>query len=73
VAAALTDGITVSHMTVGNEVYGSTWEEDLHTPAHDPATYAAAVAGTSGYYKLIKAASPNTLVGVVVEADNTTG
>jgi hypothetical protein len=66
-AAALTDGITVSHMTVGNEVYGSTWEEDLHTPAHDPTTYAAAVAGASGYYHLIKAASPNTLVGVVVE------
>jgi len=72
-AAALTDGITVSHMTVGNEVYGSTWEEDLHSPANNAATYAAAVAGASGYYKLIKAASPNTLVGVVVDADNSGG
>ncbi|MFZ1084567.1 MAG: Ig-like domain repeat protein, partial [Terracidiphilus sp.] len=72
-AAALTDGITVSHMTVGNEVYGATWEEDLHTPANNPATYAAAVAGSSGYYEAIKAASPKTLVGVVVDADNTVG
>ena len=30
VADALTLGITVSHMTVGNEEYG-TWETDLHT------------------------------------------
>jgi hypothetical protein len=73
VANALTLGITVSHMTVGNEVYGSTWEEDLHSPANNPATYAAAVAGTSGYYEAIKAASPSTLVGVVVDADNTAG
>jgi hypothetical protein len=73
VAAALTDGITVSHMTVGNEVYGATWEEDLHSPANNPTTYAAAVVGTNGYYEAIKAASPNTLVGVVVDADNTTG
>lgn len=67
VAAALTGGITVSHMTVGNEVYGSTWEVDLHTIPNDPTTYAAAVAGASGYYALIKAASANTMVGVVVE------
>jgi hypothetical protein len=73
VAAALTDGITVSHMTVGNEVYGSTWEEDLHSSPNNPATYAAAVTGSSGYYQLIKAASPKTLVGVVVDADNSTG
>ena len=73
VAAALTDGITASHMTVGNEVYGTTWEEDLHTPKNNAATYAAAVVGASGYYQLIKAASPNTLVGVVVDADNATG
>jgi len=68
VANALTLGITVSHMTVGNEEYG-TWETDLHTAPHDPTTYADAVAGTSGYYDLIKAASPSTLVGVVVEPD----
>ena len=66
VANALTLGVTVSHMTVGNEEYG-TWEEDNHTSAHNGATYAAAVAGTSGYYKLIKNASLNTLVGVDVE------
>jgi len=65
VTAAIADGITVSHMTVGNEEYGS-WEEDLHTNSHDPTTYASAVAGGSGYYSQIKGASPNTLVGVVV-------
>ena len=73
VTAALADGITVSHMTVGNEVYGATWEEDLHSPAHDPTTYAASMVGSSGFYETIKAASPNTLVGVVVDLDNTTG
>lgn len=72
VTAALNGGVTVSHMTVGNEEYGS-WEEDLHTKPNDPTTYASAVTGTNGYYKLIKAASPNTLVGVDVEADNTAG
>ena len=69
VSAALADGITVSHMTVGNEEYG-TWETDLHTPANNAATYAAATAGSSGYYALIKAASPNTLVGVSVNPGN---
>jgi hypothetical protein len=69
VTAALADGITVSHMTVGNEEYGS-WETDLHTLPNNAATYAAAVAGSSGYYALIKAASPNTQVGVVVNPGN---
>ncbi len=71
---ALADGITVSHMTVGNEEYGN-WEEDLHAKPNDPATYAGAVAGTSGFYNSIKTASPKTLVGVDAEAvaawDNT--
>jgi predicted heme/steroid binding protein len=71
-AAAVSAGITVSHMTVGNEEYGS-WETDLHANPHDPATYAEAVTGSSGYYELIKAASPKSLVGVVVDADNTDG
>jgi hypothetical protein len=69
--AALANGITVSHMTVGNEEYGS-WEYDLHSTPNDPTIYAAAVVGSTGYYQLIKAASPNTLVGVDVDADNTT-
>jgi hypothetical protein len=72
VAAALSDGITVSHMTVGNEEYGS-WEEDLHSSKNNASTYAAAVIGSSGYYQSIKAASPKTLVGVIVDADNSTG
>ncbi|MGA2654307.1 MAG: hypothetical protein ABSF28_27620, partial [Terracidiphilus sp.] len=70
VANALTLGVTVSHMTVGNEEYGH-WEYDLHTAKWDPTTYAAAV-GTStsnGYYEQIKAASPSTLVGVDVDAN----
>jgi hypothetical protein len=66
VANALTLGVTVSHMTVGNEEYGS-WEVDNHSSKHNGATYAAAVAGSAGYYALIKAASANTLVGVDVE------
>jgi hypothetical protein len=69
-AEAVTLGAPVSHMTVGNEEYGS-WEVDNHTIPHDPTTYAAAVAGSSGYYALIKAASPNTLVGVDVDAGST--
>ena len=71
VTAALTDGITVSHMTVGNEEYGS-WEADNHTIPNDPTTYASTVVGTSGYYSLIKAASPSTLVGVDIDEDNRT-
>lgn len=67
-AAAVSDGYPASHMTVGNENYGS-WEYDLHTVQHDPTTYANAVMGTNGYYDLIKAASPTTKVGVVVDAD----
>ena len=68
-AKALTYGVTVSHMTVGNEEYGS-WEVDNHPLQHDPTTYAAATAGPNGYYALIKAASPNTLVGVSANPGN---
>ena len=67
VTAALTAGITPSHMTVGNEEYGS-WEYDLHSTPNDPTIYAAAVVGSTGFYQSIKAASPKTLVGVVVDA-----
>ena len=66
VTNALSLGVTVSHMTVGNEEYGS-WEYDLHAKKNDPPTFTSAVAGTSGFYALVKAASPNTLVGVEVE------
>jgi len=69
VTDALNLGITVSHVTVGNEEYGS-WETDMHTLPNNAATYAAATAGTAGYYELIKAASPNTLVGVSVNPGN---
>jgi len=72
VADAKTLGITVSHMTVGNEEYGS-WETDLHPTPHDPTIYAAAVVGTGGYYALIKAANSSTLVGVDVDGDNSSG
>jgi hypothetical protein len=67
-AEATTLGFPAVHMTVGNEEFGS-WETDLHAKQHDPATYAAAVGGVggSGYYALIKAASPTTLVGVDVD------
>jgi hypothetical protein len=70
-AAAVADGHPASHITIGNEVYGD-WEYDLHTSQHNPTTYADAVIGSSGYYDLIKAQSPTTLVGVVVDANCTT-
>lgn len=66
-AAEVAANVKVSHITVGNEEYGS-WETDLHAIPNDPTTYASAVTGTNGYYSLIKAASPKTLVGVVVDA-----
>ncbi len=69
VTAALAAGITPSHMTVGNEEYGS-WEYDLHSTKNDPTIYAAVVVGTDGYYNSIKTASPDTLVGIDVDADN---
>jgi hypothetical protein len=72
VTAALADGITPSHVTVGNEEYGS-WEYDLHSTPNDPTIYAAAVVGSTGYYNAVKTASPNTLVGVDVDADNSNG
>jgi len=70
VAAALTNNANVSHVTVGNEAYGG-WETDMHSPQHDPTTYANAV--TTGYYPDIKAANPNVLVGVSVNTDSTPG
>jgi hypothetical protein len=60
-------GGTVSHMTVGNENYGS-WETDLHAKPNDPTTYATAV--TAGYYPDIKAVDKNVLVGVVTNPGN---
>jgi hypothetical protein len=61
------NGGTVSHMTVGNENYGS-WETDLHAKPNDPTTYATAVA--TGYYPDIKAVDKNVPVGVVVNPGN---
>jgi hypothetical protein len=69
-AEAVKLGATASHMTVGNEEYGS-WETDNHTLKNDATTYAAAVSGADGYYALVKAASPDTLVGVSVNPGNT--
>jgi hypothetical protein len=66
VAHAKTLGVTGLHWTVGNEDYGF-WEYDLHATPHDAATYANAVAGTGGYYALVKAQDPTAQVGVVVE------
>jgi hypothetical protein len=66
---AKNNGGRVSHVTVGNEDWGS-WEPDLHTIQHDPATYAAATA--NGYYPQIKAADPSVLVGVGVNPYNPT-
>jgi hypothetical protein len=62
------NGGTVSHITVGNEEYGS-WETDLHAKPNDPTTYANAAA--TGYYPDIKAVDKNVLVGVDVNPGNT--
>jgi hypothetical protein len=69
---ALSLGITVSHMTVSNEMFG-TWEYDLHSPANNAAEYASTMIGSAGWYDTLKAASPNTLVGIVVDGDDTAG
>jgi Ricin-type beta-trefoil lectin domain-like len=72
VTAAKTNGHHVSHWTVGNEVYG-TWETDMHAIKNDPATYATAVgtaSGSTGFYPQMKAADPNTLIGVVVQPNS---
>jgi len=66
-AEALNEGYPASHMTVGNESFGS-WEYDLHTKQWDASTYANSVIGNNGYYKLITSASPTTKVGVIVDA-----
>jgi alpha-L-arabinofuranosidase len=55
----------IRYWTVGNEENGG-WEYDLHNPAHDPATYAAALSGASGYYQQMKAADPSAQIGAFV-------
>jgi hypothetical protein len=75
VTAAVAAGVTPSHITVGNEQYGS-WEYDLYTTpidTPDPTQYASLVVGTGGFYNVIKTASANTLVGIDVDADGATG
>jgi hypothetical protein len=58
---AKNNGNNVSHVTVGNEDWGS-WVTDLHAIPYDPTTYANATA--NDYYPQIKAVNPNVLVGV---------
>lgn len=55
----------IKFWSVGNESFGK-WETDLHARPHDPATYAAAMSGPTGYYALMKAADPKARVGVIV-------
>ena len=52
----------IHYWTVGNEVFGG-WEADMHSTPHDGATYAAAMAGSNGYYAQMKAADPDAQVG----------
>ena len=67
VTEAETLKVNVTHVTVGNEEYGS-WETDMHAKPNDAATYATAAA--SGYYPDIKAADSSVLVGVSVNPGN---
>ena len=62
------NGDNVSHVTVGNESWGS-WVTDLHPIPNDPTTYAAATA--TGYYPQIKAVNPNVQVGIGLNPWNT--
>jgi hypothetical protein len=70
-AEAATLNANVTHITVGNEEYG-TWETDMHTLPNNAATYAAAVgtATSNGFYQQIKAANSNVLVGIDVNPGN---
>jgi hypothetical protein len=78
IEAAHSYGVNVSHMTVGNEVYGSLgWEENLNNPtsvSQAATQYATAMTGASGFYASIATAgavqTPAPLIGVVVDADN---
>jgi hypothetical protein len=68
VSEAKSKSYGIKYWTVGNEEYGS-WEYDLHSSPHNPATYASALA--TGFYPQIKAADSNAQVGAVVEGDST--
>jgi len=59
-------------MTVGNEEYGS-WEADTIPQKQRVYLRCRGSRVRPGYYDLIKAASPSTLVGVDVDEDNSTG
>ena len=65
VAYAKSKNYNAHYWTVGNEVYGS-YEPDLHSPANNAATYAAAMAGPNGFYQQMKNADPTAQVGVVL-------
>ncbi len=58
----------IKYWTVGNEQYFS--ETDLHSPAHDPATYANAVA--TQFYPLMKSKDPTIMVGIDMAFGNQT-
>jgi len=72
VADVVSKGYNVHHYTVGNEVYGSSYEYDLHSVPNDPTTYANAVgtASSGGYYQLMKAQDSTAQIGVVVEGQS---
>lgn len=59
----------VKYWTVGNEEYLD-GEPDLHSPEHDPLTYANLV--TSQFYPLMKAKDPTIQVGIDVAFGNAT-
>jgi len=67
VANAKANSINVSHITVGNEEYGS-WETDNHSSPHSASQYASLTA--TEFYPQIKAADSNVLVGVSVNPGN---
>jgi alpha-N-arabinofuranosidase len=54
---------------LGNECYGS-WEDDNHTPKHDPATYGQFYIDA---FKIIKRVSPSARLGAVVTDDEDGG
>jgi hypothetical protein len=58
----------IKYWTIGNEQYFP--EVDLHSSAHDPTTYANAVA--TQFYPLMKSKDPSILVGIDVAFGNQT-
>jgi hypothetical protein len=64
--ANATKNYGITWWTVGNEMFGASWETDRHSKPHDPAQYASLVA--TQFYPKMKAAS-KTPIDVCVDVE----